>query len=123
MTDTLHEDRYISLFLRMRNVSDKSCKENQNTHFRFNNSIFENRAVYEIMVKNIVELGRPQIITRCMRIVCWITKATNTPSEYVIIINFPRQQWLCEHASILRYTHIACHVIFHRKSTHNTLFH
>jgi len=77
----------------MRNVSDESCRENQNTHFMFNNSIFENRAVYETMVKNIVEPGRPQITIRRMRIVCWITKATNTPSEYVVIIAFPRQQW------------------------------
>jgi len=98
MTDTLHEYRYISLLLRMRNVSDESCRENQNTDFTFNNSIFENRAVYEIMVKNIVERGRSQITTRRMSIVCWITKATNTPSEYVIIIAFPNQQWLCEHA-------------------------
>jgi hypothetical protein len=123
MTDTLHEDRNISLLLRIRNVSGESCRENQNKHFTFNYSIFENRAVYEIVVKNIVELGRPQITTRRMRIVCWITKATNTPSEYVKIIAFPRQQWLCEHASILRYTHIACLVIFHRKSTGSTLFH
>jgi len=107
----------------MRNVSDESCRENQNRHFTFNNSIFENRAVYEIKVKNNVKLGRPQITTRRMCILCWITKATNTPSEYVIIIDFPRQQWLCEHGSILRYTHIACFVIFHRKSTDSTLFH
>jgi len=35
----------------MRNVWDKSCRENQNTYFVF---IFLNRAVYEIMWKNIV---------------------------------------------------------------------
>jgi len=40
---TLHEDQSTplnvsrSLLLRMRNVSDKSCRENQNTHFKFNN--------------------------------------------------------------------------------------
>jgi hypothetical protein len=28
----------------MRNVSDKSCGENQNTHFVFDNLFFENRA-------------------------------------------------------------------------------
>jgi len=43
-----------------------SCRENQNTHFMFNNLslffFFENRAVYEIMWKNIVERGRPQMI-------------------------------------------------------------
>jgi len=43
----------------MRNVSGKSCTENQNTHFMFNNAMFENRAVDEIMWKNIVEPGTP----------------------------------------------------------------
>jgi hypothetical protein len=40
----------------MRNVSDKSCRENQNTHFMFSNFVVvvENLAVYEIMWKNIV---------------------------------------------------------------------
>jgi len=40
---TLHEDLStfmtisLSVLLRMRNVSDKSCRENQNTHFVFYN--------------------------------------------------------------------------------------
>jgi hypothetical protein len=41
-----------------------------------------------------------------MRTACWITKATDTHSEYVILIAFRRQQWLRERASILRYTYI-----------------
>jgi hypothetical protein len=45
----------------MRNVSDKSCRENKNTHLMFNNFFFLNRAVYEIMWKNIVERDRPQV--------------------------------------------------------------
>jgi hypothetical protein len=43
-----------------------------------------------------------------MRIACWVTKATDTHSEYVILIAFPRRQWLRECASVLRYTYIAC---------------
>ena len=43
-----------------------------------------------------------------MRFACWILKATKTYSEYVILTVFPRQQWLRERASMLRYTHIAC---------------
>jgi ribonucleotide monophosphatase NagD (HAD superfamily) len=35
----------------MRNISDKSCEENQNTYFMFSNSSSENRAVCEIMLK------------------------------------------------------------------------
>jgi hypothetical protein len=36
-----------------------------------------------------------------MRISYWITKTTDTLSEYVIPIGFPRQQYLREGASIL----------------------
>jgi hypothetical protein len=39
----------------MRNVSNKSCRENQNTHFMFGKLFSENRAVYEIISKNVVE--------------------------------------------------------------------
>jgi len=39
-----------------------------------------------------------------MHIACWITKATNTHSEYLILIAFPRQQWSRKHDSVLRYT-------------------
>jgi hypothetical protein len=59
--DTLHEYQYTFLitshsFLRMRNVSDKNCRENQNTHFMFSNSPPpKNHAVYEITWKNVVE--------------------------------------------------------------------
>ena len=45
-----------SFFLRMRNVSDKSCRENQKTHFLFGKYFFRNRTVYEIMWKNILVL-------------------------------------------------------------------
>ena len=36
------------------------------------------------------------------------TKATNPPSEYVILTFFPRQEWSSERAPVLRYTYIAC---------------
>jgi hypothetical protein len=39
----------------MRNVCNTICGEDQNTHFMFSNSFSENRAVYEIMSKNMVE--------------------------------------------------------------------
>jgi hypothetical protein len=47
-------------------------------------------------------------IIRRMRVACWITKATDTYSECVILIAFPRQQWLRDRASVLRYTYNAC---------------
>jgi len=44
----------------MRDVSDKSCKENQNTFFMFNN--YFPKIVYEIMWKNMEGPDRQQII-------------------------------------------------------------
>ena len=38
------------------------------------------------MKKNVVEPGKPQITIGRMRIACCIPKATNTFSEYVIIV-------------------------------------
>jgi len=46
-----------------------------------------------MMWKIVVELDRSQITIWHMRIVCWVPKATNTHSEYVILIAFPLQQW------------------------------
>jgi len=49
-----------SVIFRMRNVSDKSCRENQNIHV-YTITFFQNRAVYEITWKNIAESDRPQM--------------------------------------------------------------
>jgi len=42
-----------------------------------------------------------------MRFACWITVATVTHPEYVLLIALPLQQWLREGVSVLRYTFIA----------------
>jgi len=58
---TLNEDQCMfliisrSFLLRMRIISGKRCREKQDTHFIFNSFLLENRAVYEIAWKNIVE--------------------------------------------------------------------
>ena len=67
-----------SVLPRMRNFLDRSCGENQNTHFIFNFFFFVNRPVYEVVWK----YGRARQATeeniRCrMRIACWENKATN----------------------------------------------
>ena len=41
-----------------------------------------------------------------MRIVCWITKATNAHTGCVKLTAFPLQQWLQESASVLPYTYM-----------------
>jgi hypothetical protein len=43
-----------------------------------------------------------------MRIKCCITKARGTHPEYVMLIAFPRQHWLRERASMLRYDLLFC---------------
>jgi hypothetical protein len=47
-------------------------------------------------------------IIRRMHSACWINKATNTYSEYVLLNIFTQQQWLRERASNLHYTYIVC---------------
>jgi len=59
------------------------------------------------MWKNVLEPGRPQMTWR-MCIACWITKATNIHSEYVILIAFPLQQCLHDSASVLCHMYTAC---------------
>ena len=91
-----------------RNISDKRCRENQNTHFTVNAFFFFKSYCLRDNVENRVQPGRPQIWR--MRIACWVPKATDTHSEFVILIAFLLQQLLNERASILRSTYIACHV-------------
>jgi len=64
------------------------------------------------MWETVVEPDWPQMIMWVMRFACWIPKATNTLSEYVLLIDFPLQRWLHERASIWRYMYIACLVEF-----------
>jgi len=47
-----------------------------------------------MMWKNTVEPDRPLVTIWCIRVACWIPKATNTHSEYVMLVVFPLQQWL-----------------------------
>jgi len=81
---TLREDQYTfwivsRSILRVRNFSDKFCRQNQDTHFIFSNFFsIDNRAVYETLLKNIVDQIRPQVTTWGIRIASWVPKSTNT---------------------------------------------
>ena len=88
MTGAFHEDQYTfflsylaHFFLRLRNASNKSCAENQNTHFTFSNFFSKNRAIYEIMWKNLVQPVRPQMAIWRMRIACLIPNAADTHTQ------------------------------------------
>jgi hypothetical protein len=80
--------------------------EKVKTQILFLITFFENRAVSEIMWENIVEPGWPQMAIWRTRIACWITKATDTYSSYVIPIAFLLQQWLHEHC-------LSCFLVAH----------
>jgi hypothetical protein len=66
------------------------------------------------MWKNIAEEGRQQVTIWHVCIACWLSKATNTHSQYVLLIVFPLQQWLTQRASMLRYTCAACLVGYYK---------
>ena len=50
----------------MRNVLDKICRENQNTHYTKDTQYLfsENRAAYEIMPKNVMEHEGPEMTSQ-----------------------------------------------------------
>jgi hypothetical protein len=64
ITDTLHEDvgtiMIIShwILLRIKNICDRKCKQNEKSHFISRNFFSQNRAVYEIMWENTVQPDR-----------------------------------------------------------------
>ena len=62
------------------------------THILSSITFFKNHTFHEIMWKNNVQLGRPQMTIWLTHIASWISKSTNTSSEYVTLIDFPLQQ-------------------------------
>jgi len=113
----LHEDQYpflitpLFVLLIMGNVSDR-VGEKVKTHITWSLTFFKKSCHLAIMWKNAVKPGRPQITTWCVVIACWVPKATNTHSPYVIFSVFSIQQWLHGCTSILCYIYIVCLVCF-----------
>jgi hypothetical protein len=69
----------------------------------------ENLAIYENVKKyGTAAQATDDTILQRMRFACWMTKATNIHSEYVILIAFPWQKRLCEQASMICYKCMAC---------------
>jgi hypothetical protein len=83
------------ILLRMRYVSEKSCRGSQNTHFVFNNFFWKLCRLWgDVEIYGRTGQATDDNIIGLMRIACWVTTATDTHSEYVMLIAFPRQQWL-----------------------------
>ena len=92
ITVTLHEDQNIffnksrSFLLRMRTVSGKSCRENQNTPYTFNNLFLISYRLLENVEKYVrARQATDDNIICSTRNGCWITKVTNTHLEYVSV--------------------------------------
>jgi hypothetical protein len=87
----------------------KKAVQKIKTHILCSVTFFsKNRAVYEIMWKNMVDRGRTQLAIWRMRIACWIPKAANTHTP--VLSAFPPQQLLHERPTLLRHMYIACRV-------------
>ena len=82
--------------------------------FIFNNLFLESRAVFEIMLKNIVEQDRPQMIIRRMLFVCWITKNTYNQTQSILYLLFFKARRLTPtHLLLLLYVHcLFCLVVY-----------
>jgi hypothetical protein len=89
------------ILLRMRDVSDKSCIEIK-THILCS-IIFSGKSCN--WWDNVEKYCRAGQATDdnvlCHMGFAWMTKATNTHSEYLILIAFPQQQCLCQLSSAL----------------------
>jgi hypothetical protein len=112
-----HEDVFIFMtisprvLLTMRNITDKSCTGNKK-HILCSITFFfsDNRIVYDIRSKNMVQRETPQMTIWRMPVACWISNATRAHAHAhrkSCNTAFPRQQWNRERASVLPYTHYA----------------
>ena len=99
-----------TFILRIINISDKLCRVNQNSQFMFNN--FFPKIVPFMRKCGITGQATDDSIILRMCIAGRIIKATDTHSEYVILIGFPRQQCLANAPHFSVYTYIVSHVIY-----------
>jgi hypothetical protein len=119
VTINVHEYQYTTLIiyhsvlLRMRNVSDTflaKIKINILSTITFSRklcSLWDNVKKYDTAR----QATDDNIIGR-MRVAFWVTKATNTRSEFVIVLAFLQQQSLYARAPMSYYMCIACLVIY-----------
>jgi len=118
MKTCVHIRQYLAeFFLEWENMSDKSGRENPNTRFVSYGFIPEYNVVCHLWV-NLKRYGTAKLATNDViwrMLFAWITKATNTHPEYVMLITFRRKYCLRERTSILRYIQhrdASCHQFF-----------
>ena len=88
------------------------------THILYSVTLFRKscRLLDNVGKYNAAQQATRDNITRRMRFACWITKATDTHSEYLILIAFPR---LRESVFMLRYMYISSLVYFKTRPPHS----
>ena len=140
ITGTLHEDLFAFMtiscwiILRIRTVSDRSCRENQNTHVTFNNAVPKSHCLWDNVEKfggdgeaedddkasahwvsgkgrytrarvRIHSNARLHKRTRAHKYTHTHPCARLHTQKCVILISFSRQQWFREYPSVLSYTY------------------
>ena len=123
---TLHEDKCSfliichSVLLRMRNISDRRCRENQNTHFLLNSFFFF--LFFPLSFQKLCHLwdnvkktwysqaGHRWQCSECASHTGYLSYKY-TLRICTTVIAFPLQQWLYKHALMLLNTCIVCHVV------------
>ena len=104
---------YLAQFFLEWNMFRTKVVEKVKTQISCSIMISEYHATYDMKWRNILERCILQMTIWRMHITCWISKATNTLSEYVTLNAFPLQQWLHGRVSVLSYTYIvACLKLF-----------
>jgi hypothetical protein len=109
-----------SFLLRLRNVSDKSCRRNQTTHFMFSKHFRKSCRLWDNVEKYCTagqatywQFGECALHYGYLRL--------RTHSQYVILIASPPQQWL--HGRALCYVILTLPVLFIlQRFQHNSSF-
>jgi hypothetical protein len=104
MKTYVHLWSYLGQLFLNKNVSNETAEKTK-THILSSMTFFFPKIVPFMIKRGKVPNSRKatddSIIIRRMRFLCWVTKATDTHSEYEILIGFLRQQWVQERALML----------------------
>jgi hypothetical protein len=100
---------FLSILLRMKNFQTEGVEKIKTYILRSINFFFRKSCrLWEYLLKyGTATQATDDNTIRHTRFACWITEATNTDSEYVILIAFPRRRWLSERSCYI-YMYIAC---------------
>ena len=109
------------ILLRMKNISGKVV-EKIKTYIICSRTFFSEKSC--LLWDNVEKYGRAgqasdDNLIRCNCFFCWISKTTDTHSECAIIFASPRQKWLRERASVLRW-YVYCPCCYENRE-HNSL--